>query len=132
MTTLDLHGRFTLIHDIAGIYIKVSRNYIKPGMKNMEELTFLDDDEYKEEMAKFKEWGDKAVKGIEALATVVSPLLLYLNLRRDLAHTLTHHPHAKGNAEIEETVFGGMASLVRQQIGIDDDDDAVDSEDLED
>jgi hypothetical protein len=131
MTTLDLHGRFTLIHDISGIYIKVSRNYIKPGMEKMDDLTFLDEDEYKEEMASFKEWGDDAVKEITALATVVCLLATILKIASGLC-TRANHTRAKANAEIERTVFGGMALLVRQQIGIDDQGDPEDSEDRDD
>lgn len=81
MTTLDLHGRFTLIHDIAGVYLNVSTNYIRPGMERMDDLTFLDDDEYQEEMIKFREWGNEAVKEINTLATVVCLLAPILDMR---------------------------------------------------
>ncbi|KAK6354667.1 hypothetical protein TWF696_003807 [Orbilia brochopaga] len=104
MTALDLHGRFTLIHNIAGVYVDVSKKHITPGVKMMEGLTYLDDDDYEEEMAGFKKWGEKAVAEIEALAT-------------------------ETNAKIRDAVFNNIASLARKQIGIEDTGDAYDSED---
>ncbi|KAK6347497.1 hypothetical protein TWF718_005338 [Orbilia javanica] len=94
MTALDLGGRFTLIYKIARVYIDVSENYIEPGIKEMEELTWLEDDEYPGKLASFEEWGKKAVADIEALA-------------------------AKTNPHIKDAVFQNIGSLAQKQIGAD-------------
>ena len=72
MTTLDLHGRFSVIHDLAGIYVMVSRGHIKPGFEKMDNLTYsLNEYDFQQEMEEFGQWGDRATKGIKSLATEV-------------------------------------------------------------
>ncbi|EGX45685.1 hypothetical protein AOL_s00140g1 [Orbilia oligospora ATCC 24927] len=92
VSALDLHGRFTLIKNIASVYIDVSEKYITPGANKMDDLTFNDMDNYEEQVNEFQKWGEKAVTEIEALAK-------------------------ETNKKIEQDVYKNMASLARKQIG---------------
>ncbi|KAK6504725.1 hypothetical protein TWF481_006664 [Arthrobotrys musiformis] len=95
MTALNLHGRFTLIHRIAGVYIGVSQTYIMPGINKMDGLTYINEEEYKKKMALFKEWGEKAVDEIGRLAAGENAL-----------------------AEIGNAVVDNVVSLAQEKLGI--------------
>lgn len=68
---LELHARFSLVSDIARIYVTVSKKYIRPGIRKMDRLTNRTQDEYETELESFKAWSKEAVKGIEKMANNV-------------------------------------------------------------
>lgn len=89
---LELHARFSLISDIARIYGTVSKKYILPGIRLMDGLTDLDEDEYEMELEKFKKWSKNAVKEIDRMVIAE-------------------------NANIGSTLLNKMVSLAKQQLG---------------
>jgi hypothetical protein len=50
---LQLEGRFSLINEIAGVYLDVSKRYIIPGINQMEELSILTNSEYNHKVLLF-------------------------------------------------------------------------------
>ncbi|RVD87347.1 uncharacterized protein DFL_001588 [Arthrobotrys flagrans] len=62
---LRLQGKLSIIGDIAGVYVSISKLYIKPGINKMEGLTYLSPSEY---IAEFKEWCTNSVEEIEGFS----------------------------------------------------------------
>ncbi|EGX46774.1 hypothetical protein AOL_s00097g404 [Orbilia oligospora ATCC 24927] len=52
---LRLQGKLSIIGDVAGVYVSISKLYIKPGINKMEGLTYLSHSEYTLQLAEFKE-----------------------------------------------------------------------------
>lgn len=69
---LQLEGRFSIVYGIAGVYLAVSKNYIIPGINQMEQLAILPNREYSQQIGEFKQWVIDAKAGIEAMSSKVS------------------------------------------------------------
>ncbi|KAK6331950.1 hypothetical protein TWF718_002487 [Orbilia javanica] len=67
-TALHLQGKLSIISDVAGVYVIISKSYIKPGINKMEALAYLEPSEYATEQAEFIRWCVKSVKEIETFS----------------------------------------------------------------
>ncbi|KAF3091753.1 hypothetical protein TWF102_008731 [Orbilia oligospora] len=65
---LRLQGKLSIIGDVAGVYVSISKLYIKPGINKMEGLTYLSHSEYTLQLAEFKEWCSNSVEEIEGFS----------------------------------------------------------------
>ncbi|KAK6352962.1 hypothetical protein TWF696_004953 [Orbilia brochopaga] len=65
---LRLQGKLSIIGDVAGVYVSVSKLYIKPGINKMEGLTYLSSSEYAFRLAEFQEWCRDSVEEIEGFS----------------------------------------------------------------
>ncbi|KAK6524800.1 hypothetical protein TWF281_011698 [Arthrobotrys megalospora] len=65
---LRFQGKLSIIGDVAGVYVSISKLYIKPGINKMEGLTFLSQSEYSLQLAEFKEWCTTSVEEIEGFS----------------------------------------------------------------
>lgn len=65
---MQISGGFSTVKEITSAYIVVSDKYIKPAIEKMNDLKYVEDEDWLEESGKFSEWCNTSVKQIEALA----------------------------------------------------------------
>ncbi|EPS41317.1 hypothetical protein H072_4800 [Dactylellina haptotyla CBS 200.50] len=65
---LSIQGKLSIIGDVAGVYVHVSKLYIKPGINKMEGLTYLSKSEYTIRLAEFEEWCVNSVEEIQGFS----------------------------------------------------------------
>lgn len=73
---LRLQGKMSIIGDVAGIYVNVSKLYIKPGINKMEGLTFLSPSEYAFRIAEFREWCQNSMEEIEGFSRKQTKIMI--------------------------------------------------------
>jgi len=61
---LRLGGRFSLAHDMAAVYVTISKQYISPGLNRLSDLTTGSDVAAQANFADFQKWEREAVQGI--------------------------------------------------------------------
>jgi hypothetical protein len=69
---LQLEGRFSIVYEIAGVYLTVSKKYIIPGINQMEQLAVLSNREYSQRIGEFQQWAIDARDGIQAMSSKAS------------------------------------------------------------
>jgi hypothetical protein len=65
---LQMQGRFSAISDIAGAYVTVSIEYIRPAISRMDSLTRVPDSEWQAKSMEFIQWCDGVMKDIDKVA----------------------------------------------------------------
>jgi hypothetical protein len=65
---LQMQGRFSAISDIAGAYVTVSADYIRPAINKMESLTTMTDSEWQIQSQEFIQWCENVMEDIDGVA----------------------------------------------------------------
>ncbi|KAK6538171.1 hypothetical protein TWF694_011053 [Orbilia ellipsospora] len=70
---LSIQGKLSIIGGVAGVYVHVSKLYIKPGINKMEGLTYLSPSEYTIRLVEFQDWCINSVEEIQEFSKKVDP-----------------------------------------------------------
>ena len=72
LNAFQMQGRFSAVADISNAYITVSKEYIRPAIYKMEELSILPESEWVVRSQEFNKWCADSINDIDRLVQQVS------------------------------------------------------------